>query len=64
MVQAAERLKGLHESMIREMTRLAIKHNAINLAQGYPDFPPPREIIQAAHRALDAGQTNTPLPGG
>ncbi len=64
MVQAAERLKGLHESMIREMTRLAIKHNAINLAQGYPDFPPPREIIQAAHRALDAGHNQYTITWG
>lgn len=37
------------------MTRLAIEHNAINLSQGFPDFGPPREIIDAAHRALDEG---------
>jgi len=42
------------ESVIREMTRLAIKHNAINLAQGFPDFAAPQEIKEAAKRAIDA----------
>jgi aspartate/methionine/tyrosine aminotransferase len=41
------------ESVIREMTRLARKHNAINLSQGFPDFPAPREIKQAAAAAID-----------
>ncbi|HLW17364.1 MAG TPA: aminotransferase class I/II-fold pyridoxal phosphate-dependent enzyme [Actinomycetota bacterium] len=36
------------------MTRLAIKHNAINLAQGFPDFAAPQEIKDAAKRAIDA----------
>jgi len=51
----ARRLSQLRESFIREMTRLAIAHNAINLSQGFPDFDPPREVIEAAHQALDAG---------
>jgi aspartate/methionine/tyrosine aminotransferase len=42
------------ESVIREMTRLAFKHNAVNLSQGYPDFPAPEEIKRAAHEAIDA----------
>ncbi|MDA8411969.1 MAG: aminotransferase class I/II-fold pyridoxal phosphate-dependent enzyme [Treponema sp.] len=54
-MQSALRLKGLRESFIREMTRLALKHNAINLSQGYPDFDPPPELLDAAHRALDSG---------
>jgi aminotransferase len=29
------------ESVIREMTRLAVRYNAVNLAQGFPDFPAP-----------------------
>ena len=32
------------ESVIREMTRLANQHGAINLSQGYPDFPAPEFI--------------------
>ena len=34
-----ERTHRFTESVIREMTRLAGQHNAVNLAQGYPDFP-------------------------
>ena len=41
------------ESVIREMTRLAMEHEAINLSQGYPDFPAP-EILKKA--ASDAGK--------
>ena len=42
------------ESVIREMTRLALEHRAINLAQGFPDFPAPIEVKEAARRAIDA----------
>src|SRR5690242_1071068 len=42
------------ESVIREMTRLALKHGAVNLSQGYPDFSAPDEIKRAAHEAIDA----------
>ena len=55
MLVPARRLDGMRESFIREMTRLALTCRAINLAQGFPDFDPPREIIEAAHRALDSG---------
>jgi aspartate/methionine/tyrosine aminotransferase len=49
--QKAERFT---ESVIREMTRLAQIHGAVNLAQGMPDFPAPREIKDAACRAIMA----------
>jgi aspartate/methionine/tyrosine aminotransferase len=42
------------ESVIREMTRLALKHGAVNLSQGFPDFPAPAEIKQAAQNAIAA----------
>ena len=42
------------ESVIREMTREALKHGAVNLSQGFPDFPAPAEIKQAAMRAIEA----------
>lgn len=64
MLRRAERLEGMRESMIREMTREAFKYNAINMAQGFPDFPPPREIIQAAHQALDAGHNQYTITWG
>jgi aspartate/methionine/tyrosine aminotransferase len=41
------------ESVIREMTRRALKCGAVNLAQGFPDFPAPEELKQAAKRAID-----------
>jgi aminotransferase len=52
--RTAERTSGLVESVIREMTRLALQHGAVNLSQGYPDFPAPREVKEAAKRAIDA----------
>src|ERR1700732_5275287 len=42
------------ESVIREMTRQAMLHGAINLAQGFPDFPAPAEIKRAAQEAIAA----------
>jgi aminotransferase len=42
------------ESVIREMTRLALRHGAINLAQGYPDFPAPEALKNAAADAIAA----------
>jgi aminotransferase len=38
--------------VIREMTRLALRHGAVNLAQGFPDFPAPAEIKEAARQAI------------
>ena len=40
------------ESVIREMTRLAHRHNAVNLSQGFPDFPAPDDIKEAACAAI------------
>jgi aminotransferase len=48
----AEKAKRFTESVIREMTRLAAKHGAINLSQGYPDFAAPDAIKEAACRAI------------
>ena len=42
------------ESVIREMNRLAMVHGAVSLAQGFPDFPAPDEIKQAAADAIFA----------
>src|SRR5437588_2110455 len=48
------RTANFTESVIREMTRLAAVHGAVNLAQGYPDFSAPEEIKQAARQAITA----------
>lgn len=42
------------ESVIREMTRVALQHGAVNLAQGFPDFSCPPELKQAACEAIQA----------
>ncbi len=42
------------ESVIREMTRQAMAHDAVNLAQGFPDFTCPPELKEAAKAAIDA----------
>ncbi|HEY5893133.1 MAG TPA: aminotransferase class I/II-fold pyridoxal phosphate-dependent enzyme [Chthoniobacterales bacterium] len=52
MPPTALRLRGFTESVIREMTRVAIRHGAINLSQGFPDYDPPAELVEAAERAL------------
>src|SRR4030088_2135509 len=40
------------ESVIREMTRLALEHDAVNMAQGFPDFPASEEVKEAARQAI------------
>ncbi len=42
------------ESVIREMTRVALQYGAVNLAQGFPDFPCPPELKRAACEAIEA----------
>ena len=48
----SRRVEQFTESVIREMTRLAMEHDAINLAQGFPDFPAPDFIKEAAIQAI------------
>jgi len=48
----ARRTSSFTESVIREMTRVAKQHDAINLAQGFPDFPMPAAMKEAAYRAI------------
>jgi aspartate/methionine/tyrosine aminotransferase len=51
----ARHLQPFGTTIFSEMTRLAQEHGAINLAQGFPDFDGPREIIDAAVDALHRG---------
>src|SRR5579875_3523348 len=46
------RVAEFKESVIREMTRLALKHGAVNLSQGFPDFAAPPELKTAAQQAI------------
>jgi N-succinyldiaminopimelate aminotransferase len=50
-----DKLVPFGTTVFAEMTALAQKHGAINLAQGYPDFEGPPEIVEAAVRALRSG---------
>ncbi len=51
----SDRVQRFPESVIREMTRIADLHGAVNLAQGFPDFDPPKEVLRAAQRAITSG---------
>jgi len=53
----SDKVEHFTESVIREMTRQAMLYGAVNLAQGFPDFPAPREIKESAQEAI-AGDIN------
>ena len=50
--RTAQRTHTFTESVIREMTRVARKYDAVNLAQGFPDFPAPMLLKEAAAKAI------------
>jgi aminotransferase len=53
-VRPSAKAERFTESVIREMTRLAQLHGAVNLSQGFPDFPAPEEVKEAARQAISA----------
>ena len=64
MIGTAARVGVFTESVIREMTRLAAEHDGVNLAQGFPDFPAPAELLEAAARALREGYNQYAITWG
>ena len=54
MPRTSLRTSVFTESLIREMSRVAARHGAINLAQGFPDWDPPAALVQAGKDAMDA----------
>jgi aspartate/methionine/tyrosine aminotransferase len=50
----SDKVEHFTESVIREMTRQAMLYGAVNLAQGFPDFPAPADIKRAAQEAVAA----------
>ena len=48
----SDKVEHFTESVIREMTRQAMQHGAVNLAQGFPDFSAPAAVKQAAQQAI------------
>jgi len=55
MPRTSQRTAVFTESVIREMSRIATRHGAINLAQGFPDFDPPPALLAAAKAEMDLG---------
>lgn len=51
----SDRTASFTDSVIRRMTRISIKYNAINLSQGFPDFDPPKAITDKLKNVADAG---------
>ncbi len=64
MIPTAARVGVFTESVIREMTRLVLEHGGVNLAQGFPDFPAPQELLDAAARALAEGHNQYAITWG
>jgi aspartate/methionine/tyrosine aminotransferase len=60
----ARRVAGFGTTIFTEMSALAVQHGAINLGQGFPDFPGPDFVKQAAAAAIDADLNQyAPMPG-
>lgn len=52
---ADSKLPGLGTTIFTEMSALAVEHGALNLAQGFPDLPPPQGLVACAEQALRDG---------
>ncbi len=53
MQKLSERTAGFTDSVIRRMTRISNLHGAVNLSQGFPDFDPPKEILDRLKEVAD-----------
>ncbi len=60
----SQRVNLFPESVIRDMTRLALKHDAVNLAQGFPDWDPPEDVVKAAQQAMQDGHNQYAVTWG
>jgi aspartate/methionine/tyrosine aminotransferase len=63
-VRTSAKAAQFTESVIRETFRLAAQHGAINLGQGFPDFPCPPELKAAACAAIEADDNQYPMTFG
>lgn len=64
MPQLSERVNKFTDSVIRRMTRISDEHGAINLSQGFPDFDPPKEILDALAKVAYEGPHQYPITFG
>ena len=55
MPKLSDRVESFTDSVIRRMTRISDEYGAINLSQGFPDFDPPKELLDALAKAAYAG---------
>lgn len=55
MPKLSNRVQTFTDSVIRRMTRISDEHGALNLSQGFPDFDPPKEIMDALAKAAYEG---------
>jgi aspartate/methionine/tyrosine aminotransferase len=62
--RASPRVRGFGTSIFSEMSRLAVEHGAVNLGQGFPDFPGPAFVKDAAKAAIDANQNQYAISHG
>ena len=53
MRELSDRTASFTDSVIRRMTRIALQYGAVNLSQGFPDFDPPKAILEALKRTAD-----------
>jgi aminotransferase len=63
-LRISSKASSFTESVIREFTRLAAVHDAINLGQGFPDFPAPDEVKRAAQDAIAEDRNQYPITWG
>ncbi|TQR53071.1 pyridoxal phosphate-dependent aminotransferase [Campylobacter troglodytis] len=64
MKKLSQRTSIFTESIIRKMTRIALKHKAINLSQGFPDFDPPKELLDELAKVAYKGPHQYALTSG
>jgi aspartate/methionine/tyrosine aminotransferase len=62
--RASARIRAFGTSIFSEMSRLAVQHGAVNLGQGFPDFPGPDFVKEAAKAAIDANQNQYAISHG
>ena len=55
MRKLSARTADFTDSVIRRMTRISLRHGAVNLSQGFPDFDPPRALTERLKKAADQG---------
>ena len=55
MPKLSDRVNTFTDSVIRRMTRISDEYGAINLSQGFPDFDPPQEILDALKETAEHG---------